>query len=217
MRPFHHARASAAQSGRDWRDDLEVHEFLDSSKAAFADLRHRMILHSVDLGAELAARAFPARSDVRDIVRRHVIEDIGEPRTLPDWLGHCNVARLPRAHPSALPIQLQDLVERERSRQKLAHDDGPASVLEILRLPLIMAPDFGDVAWCVLGNTLGVSLVRRILGPARELSGARGLPVIFDPAWCAEAMICTIFRTIPDLRSVVTTLRTPHLELAHVG
>lgn len=217
MRPFHHARASAARSGRDWRDDLEVHEFLDSSKAAFADLRHRMIFHSVDLGAELASRAFPARTDVRDIVRRHVIEDVGDPRTLADWLAHCSLTRLPRIHPSASPVQLRDLVERERSRQRLATDDAPAAVAEILHLPLLMAPAYGEAAWCVLGNTMGPVLVRQILGPARELPGEDGEPVVFDPAWCAEAMIYRIFRTIPDLRSVVTALRTTHPEAAHVG
>jgi hypothetical protein len=59
MRPYQHARSSTAQSGRKWVEDLPIHALIDSTKAAFPDLRHRMILHSVDLGGELAARAFP--------------------------------------------------------------------------------------------------------------------------------------------------------------
>ena len=94
MRPFHHARASAARSGRDWREDLAIHEFIDSTKIAFADLRHRMILHSVDLGGELASRAFPRRPDAREIARNHVVEDLGEDRSLSDWLRHCQLVPL---------------------------------------------------------------------------------------------------------------------------
>jgi hypothetical protein len=129
MRPYQHARASAARSGREWVEDLAIHEFIDSTKAAFPDLRHRMILHSVDLGGELAARAFPGRPDAREVVRRHVIEDVGHARTVGDWLAHCNLHRLPRPHPGSLPIDEEALIEAERQRQALADDDGPRAVL----------------------------------------------------------------------------------------
>jgi hypothetical protein len=208
MRPFHHARASAARSGRHWSDDLEIHEFLDSSKVAFADLRHRMLLHSTDLGGTLAARAFPSRADVREVVSRHVLEDLGEARTLGDWLRHCNCARLPRPHPRSLPINETELLGAEQQRQGLADAEGPRAVLEILRLPTMLAPEFGDSAWCILGNAFGPGLVRRVLGPPVEVIGRNGTPIVFDPAWCAEAIIHHLFRAIPDVRSVVTALQS---------
>ena len=207
MRPFHHARASAKRSGRHWREDLEIHEFLDSSKVAYADLRHRMLLHSTDLGGELARRAFPARADIHEVVSRHIQEDLGELRTLGDWLMRCNRTRLPRPHPRALPIAEAELLAAEQQRQGLADTDGPKAVLDILRLPTILAPEFGESAWCILGNAFGPGLVRRVLGPPVEVAGRNGTATVFDPAWCAEAIIYHLFRGIPDVRSVVTALR----------
>lgn len=207
MRPFHHARASAGRSGTDWRTDLEIHEFIDSTKCAFPDLRHRMILHSIDLGAELAARAFPQRPDARDIVRNHVVEDLGEALTLNDWLRACDRERLPRPHPRSSPIDLDALLHEEQERQRLKDTSEARAVLDILRLPIGFAPDHGTHAWCVLGNAFGPFLVRRLLGAPREVPGSDGDPVLFDPAWCAEAMIYRIFGTIPELRSVVIALR----------
>ena len=49
MRPWQHAKSSARKE-RDWLADLPIHEFMDSTKAACPDLRHRMILHNADLG-----------------------------------------------------------------------------------------------------------------------------------------------------------------------
>jgi hypothetical protein len=193
-------------------DDLEIHEFIDSTKTAFADLRHRMILHSTDLGGELAALAFPGRPDAREIVRGHVVEDIGEARTLRNWLSHCRLGQMPRAHPRSIPVDEGALVDAELRRQALADPDGPWAVLKILRLPVTLAPEYGDHAWCILCNTFGPSLVRRILGPPRQLAGKSGAPVVFDPAWCAEAMIFSIYRTIPELRTVVMALRMSHQE-----
>jgi hypothetical protein len=210
MRPFHHARASANRSNRDWREDLAIHEFIDSTKAAWADLRHRMILHSVDLGGELAARAFPERTDAREIVKNHVLEDTGQAKTLSDWLNQCSLERLPRLHPRSLPIDENALAAAEQKRQGLADPSGPQAVLDILRLPVTLAPEFGDHTWCVLGNCFGPGLVRRLLGPPVETAGKGGSRVVFDPAWCAEAMIFSLFGTIPELRAVVTTLRPSH-------
>ncbi len=207
MRPFHHARASAKRAGRNWREDLEIHEFLDSSKVAYADLRHRMLLHSTDLGGELAARAFPSRTDVRSIVSDHILEDLGETRILGDWLSLCNRAHLPRPNPRSLPIDEAELLAVEQERQGLADAEGPKAVLDILRLPTLLAPEFGEHAWCVLGNSFGPGLVRRVLGAPREVAGRNGTPAVFDPAWCAESIIYFLFRTIPEVRSVVTALR----------
>ena len=210
MRPYQHAQTSAARSSRAWVEDLAIHEFIDSTKAAFPDLRHRMILHSVDLGAAIGRSRVSDRSDVRAIVRRHVIEDLGHARTVGDWLTHCSVERSAKSLSRLLPIDEETLIEAERKRQALASHDGPRAVLEILKLPVQLAPEHGDAAWSVLCNSFGSFVVRQVLGPPRDLRGAKGSPAIFDPTWCAEAMIFGIYRTIPELRSVVTALRTSH-------
>jgi hypothetical protein len=205
MRPFHHARASAAPFNRDWREDLEIHEFIDSSKVAYADLRHRMILHSVDFGAEIVARAFPTRSDAREVARRHVVEDIGEERRLADWLNLCR----PNALPSLINFETFDLeaqLEAERSRQNLRDLDGPRHVWELLSLPCQYAPEAGISALGIMGNAFGVSLVRRIFGPPKDVAGANGRKIPFDAAWCAEGLIFRLYRSIPDLRSVATAV-----------
>lgn len=207
MRPFHHARSSASRSERDWREDLPIHEFIDSSKAAFADLRHRMILHSADLGGELASLAFPDRTDAREIVVEHVIEDLGESRNLADWLQCCRLSQMPRPHPRSLPIDRERLIGLEQKRFDLADSAGPKNVFDILSLPAKLAPNYGYYAWSILCNSFGVAVVRRLLGPPHELAGKTKNRVIFDPAWCAESMIFSLYRTIPELRSVVLSLR----------
>ena len=208
MRPFHHAKASSARDGRPWREDLEVHEFLDSSKLAFADLRHRLILHSADLGMELAKRVFPDRSDIRTIVENHLLEDMGEVRTLSQWLARCNLNALPRLHPGSRPVDERALLDAEQKRLGLPDQAGPKAVLEILRLPSTVSPEYEEHAWCILGNSFGPYLVRRILGGPAELESESGPTVIFDPAWCAEGIIYHLFRTIPEVRTVAMALRT---------
>ena len=96
MRPWQHAKSSAGKD-RTWAADLPIHEFMDSTKVACPDLRHRMILHNADLGPELAARAFPDRPDARAIALQHVSEDLNCIPTLADWLADCDLTQLPAA------------------------------------------------------------------------------------------------------------------------
>ncbi len=84
-------------------DYLPIHDFLDSSKSTFADMRHRAILHS-SFGCYIAERVFGhnvKNSDgklvsVRDVCEAHIIEDMGripspgdylEGMPFYDWLG----------------------------------------------------------------------------------------------------------------------------------
>lgn len=206
MRPFHHAKISAGRDGRDWHDDLHIHEFIDSSKVGLADLRHRMILHSVDFGAELAARAFPDRADVRELVRAHVIEDMQRAMTLADWLSYCTLPRLPQPRSRLKPSDWEVIIASETARFSLADDSGPRKTFALLALATrFVPPEQERAAWAILGNAFGVGVVRRILGPPAAQPGLRDRTVIFDPAWCAERMIYWLFHSIPDLRRVVET------------
>ena len=74
-------------------DYLSVHDFLDSSKEGYCDVRHRAILHN-SFGCYLAEKVFGTNitnSDgklisVRDIAENHIAEDLGFIPTLQDWL-----------------------------------------------------------------------------------------------------------------------------------
>lgn len=103
MKPYLHAVSAARHWGGCAEDYLPVEDFLDSSKAHHADMRHRALLHH-SYGIFLAELVFGhnlTNADgilvsVRDVAERHVIEDCG---TIPnasqyidgmpmyEWLG----------------------------------------------------------------------------------------------------------------------------------
>lgn len=57
MKPFIHASNSARKFGGLPEDYISIHNFMDISKMAHADLRHRAILHN-SLGPYIAERVF---------------------------------------------------------------------------------------------------------------------------------------------------------------
>lgn len=90
---FIHAKSSAKKFGGKPEDYQEIHDFFDQTKAAYADTRHRAILHNT-LGCFLAEQLFGhaiKNSEGRDIAVRliaeqHIIEDLGFIPTLENWL-----------------------------------------------------------------------------------------------------------------------------------
>ena len=83
-KPFFHAQSSAKKYGGTWEDYMEIHEFMDSSKAAVADNRHRALTHNSWFIGTVIPRVFgetyfresdgkPVQS--RDIAEQHVLED----------------------------------------------------------------------------------------------------------------------------------------------
>jgi hypothetical protein len=93
--PFHHARSSAKRFGGTPEDYIEMHEFFDSSKSAYADVRHRAVLHSsfgIFIAEKVFGSTFKRPSDGREIPTRpifeqHVVEDLGRIPTVEEWLG----------------------------------------------------------------------------------------------------------------------------------
>lgn len=107
MKPWLHARISANRFGGIPEDYIAIHNWFDSTKAAIADVRHRMILHNA-FGIFLCEQVFgtPDRpyitnSDgkqvqIRDIGEQHVLDDLGtipplsrcfESMTIEQWMG----------------------------------------------------------------------------------------------------------------------------------
>ena len=97
--PYHHAQSSVKRFGGAVEDYLPLHQFLDSSKEHFADIRHRAVLHN-GFGIYLAEQVFGPvietttgrQVPTRVIAERHIIEDLGTIPTLSDWLRNMNVA-----------------------------------------------------------------------------------------------------------------------------
>ena len=92
MKPLQHAQISAKTYGGVWTDYIEIHNFLDSSKAACAHFKHRFLLHHAE-GIDLAVRLFGDQITnskgqtilTRQILTDHLIEDVGSVISIEDW------------------------------------------------------------------------------------------------------------------------------------
>lgn len=199
MRPWQHAMSSAGTEG--WVQDLDIHEFLDMSKMCCADRRHRIALHSVDLGAELAARAFPGRIDARAIAIRHVVEDLGRPATVAEWLTGCDPRLMPLPQRRRLLAGKDAIIDLVVNRLHPCCRPDAGHVYNLLTLPVELVPDMPDLGYAVLMNSFGPALARRILGRPRQIAHAKG-EIMLDYAWVAEALIFAVFGRIPDLSEV---------------
>jgi hypothetical protein len=162
-----------------------------------------MVLHNIDLGIELAERAFPDRSAVREIAQHHIVEDLGHPVTLSDWLGQCDVRMFPRPFQRRLDAGKDGVIELVAAKLHPCARGSVEQVYDILALPLKYASDYSSLAYCVLMNTAGPPVVRQIFGIPREIEHAHGKCIV-DMAWVAEALIFTMFGRIPELGEVAT-------------
>jgi hypothetical protein len=95
MKPHLHAKNSVNKHGGVLEDYLAIHDFIDSSKIAVPDMRHRAMLHSA-WGVYLVERVFGTlivnsdgkKVSTRDIAEEHVIDDLGFIPTMQDYLQH---------------------------------------------------------------------------------------------------------------------------------
>lgn len=91
--PYHHSVSSARKWGGDPADYQAIHDFMDSSKAAIADFRHRAALHHSS-GIFITERVFGhvltnsagRIVPVRLIAEQHVKEDLGRIPSFADWV-----------------------------------------------------------------------------------------------------------------------------------
>lgn len=92
MKPIQHAQISAKTYGGKWSDYIEIHSFLDSSKAVSAHFKHRFLLHHAE-GIELAVKIFGetvtnsenCEISTKRLLTDHLIEDVGRVVTIEDW------------------------------------------------------------------------------------------------------------------------------------
>lgn len=93
MKPFLHSKIHAKKFGGVPEDYADIDDFIDSTKAAVPDVRHRAILHSA-FGCFLVEQIF-GRTRInsdgkeyspRDIAEQHIIQDLGRIPTMEDYL-----------------------------------------------------------------------------------------------------------------------------------
>lgn len=92
-KPMIHARSSVKRWGGVPEDYIAIHEKMDSTKMAHAEVTHRCVFHSafgIYLIEELFGRSLTNADGkevfVRDIAEQHVLEDLGFIPSLSDWL-----------------------------------------------------------------------------------------------------------------------------------
>ena len=105
MKPWIHAKNSVHRHGGEPEDYQDIHDFIDSTKVAIPDVRHRAVLHNA-FGCFLVERIFGHTRknsegktySPRDIAEEHIQEDLGRIPTLEEcfktmpllnslWLG----------------------------------------------------------------------------------------------------------------------------------
>lgn len=176
MKPLQHAQISRKTYGGSWQDYIEVHSFLDSSKAACAHFKHRFFLHHRE-GIELGAMIFGAEivnGDSRAIPTRrlltdHLIEDVGREVTVDDWAG----ALFPSKTDSFYKFlkRRYDLVEsgevpgeNELLRAFNLKRDDIIRIKSFLNRPLESSPH--PAALLITHNSFGVFLAEKLFGCA---------------------------------------------------
>ena len=115
MKPFLHARLSVKKFKGKSEDYMAIHDFIDSTKAALPDVRHRAILHSA-FGCFMVEQVFGTtfiNSDgyevsTRDVAEEHILEDLGFIPTIEQWL-------------TELPIRDWMSGTRKRASTKVKH------------------------------------------------------------------------------------------------
>jgi hypothetical protein len=176
MKPLQHAQISQKTYGGSWKDYIEVHNFLDSSKAACAHFKHRFLLHHAE-GIELGVRIFGETLinsenktiETRRLLTDHLIEDVGRVVSVEDWARDM----LPNKNDSFYKFlaKKRGLIEADQipgesellSAFNLS-EETRAAVKKFLRFPLETAEH--PAALLVSHNSFAVFLVERIFGCA---------------------------------------------------
>lgn len=94
MNSYYHAVISAKKHGGKPEDYQKLHDFIDSSKATIADVRHRALLHSafgIYLCEQLFGHTIKNSEDknvpTRILAEEHILEDLGFIPTVEHWLA----------------------------------------------------------------------------------------------------------------------------------
>jgi hypothetical protein len=88
-----HAQSSVKRWGGNVEDYIAIHEKMDQTKMAHAEVTHRCVFHSAfgiflieDIFGRTLTNSDGRTVHVRDIAEQHVLEDLGFIPSLSDWL-----------------------------------------------------------------------------------------------------------------------------------
>ena len=133
MNTLYHAKSSVHKWGGSLEDYFPIHDFIDSTKSAMPDVRHRTLLHN-SFGIFLVEKVFghyitnSSGRDVpvREIAERHIIEDLGFIPTPSDYLKCISLKAAPwiGGHSEAInkkgtPVPRPILTKIKQQREKL--------------------------------------------------------------------------------------------------
>ena len=174
MKPLQHAQISQKNHGGKWQDYINVHNFLDSSKASCAHFKHRFLLHHAE-GIEIGVKIWGQNLvnsegksiEIRQLLTEHLIEDVGKVVTVEDWARDL----LPNRE-----AKFNQFLERKRGQiennsmagEKELFDafklseETRAAVRDFLHFPLKNSTHPG--ALLVSHNSFAIFLAERILG-----------------------------------------------------
>lgn len=127
-KPIIHAKSSARKYGGSPECYLDIHQFMDSTKASLADVRHRALLHSswgcfiVEqvFGVERINSAGKAYSP-RDVAEDHCIEDLGFIPSVEKWLGNMAIQTWMGGRASKS--------DREKNSRQISYTENPCKIL----------------------------------------------------------------------------------------
>ncbi len=181
MKPLQHAQISAKKYGGSWSDYIELHSFLDSSKATCAHFKHRFLLHHAE-GIELAVRLFGDQIinskgqtiPIRQVLTDHLIEDVGKIVSIEDWAN----SLMPKLDTSFYKFlakkreQIEnDLIKGERAlfRAFSLQEKDISEINNFLRFPLQNSTN--PIALLFSHNSFSIFLAEKIFGYALVKNG----------------------------------------------
>lgn len=99
MTPLEHSILSVRDFGGIDKDYIKFHEFMDQSKLHYSDWKHRAVLHhtlGIAIGEQMFGPGFRNSDGVvvstREILRRHIIQDMGSVPTVKDWFRYLKMS-----------------------------------------------------------------------------------------------------------------------------
>lgn len=171
--PYHHSLSSARNSKdkkTKWQDHFEVHDWLDSSKFAFADARHRSLFHN-PAGVSITAKIFKDIKGIQEITTQHIKEDMGRVYKIKQWLPS---EHWPTHTLNKQPFKINPSINLTNLKASLMENNPFPSTIQTdisLGIDLLLTPETSesleveDMRRFFLFSSAGPYIIERLLGP----------------------------------------------------
>lgn len=188
--PYHHSVSSANnpkfQGNNKWEDHFELHAWLDSSKFAFADARHRSLFHN-PAGVSIASKLFKDIKNAKEIATQHITEDMGKVYQIKDWLP---LEYWPSHTLNNEPLNLSELITlKEAKTDLMSNNPFPLEIQPqiALGLDLLLSPEKtesfleNDPRRFFMFSSVGPYIIEKLLGPTLNPNGYKLKPTPQNP------------------------------------